>query len=578
MSAKPVDNKSVLDDLVSQLYATTLAPENYDALMEALEALIYEDQAAASGEGLSNHFQTALDILQQMGRRRRRQKREHDAVHNAPNAAYVIDVSGRILAMNDLAKIGYEANTLHLRNLHIEDSVLKRLFLWMENETANWTNVFIEPAMIGAPAQSNCLMARSLMPIEGDVQESIDAPEQHFLLTTVELQFDRVRAERFLIAYDLTKAEMEVAIDLAGGASPGSIAEKRKTSINTVRSQIKSILSKTNTANTPDLVRLLCGFSAGISAITNPAHGSTSSKAASHLKRRSAMTLADGRQLSWLEQGDTNGAPVICIHNMLYGVEWPDAAVEAAARRRIRIISPSRPGFGSSDLAPTVYGDKLLDTVANDIHQLMDHLGIERAIIAGHVMGALYALRFALRHPSRVAALFSISHSVMWRDEWLATRPKRQRLVGYITRDSPHLLPFVLRAGIALIDAGLQRQFIDGLHKDIPADVRALRRSDVYEVVLKGLDHTIQQGGEAFRRDCPLNLTDYSTSALSLEKPFQIIHGDGDKLIPMSNVECFAAMAPGTTIIRVKGAGQYLLFSHWQTVLTAISNAAAEMG
>jgi pimeloyl-ACP methyl ester carboxylesterase/DNA-binding CsgD family transcriptional regulator len=574
MSTTAGAGKSDKDALVSKIYATTLAPENYDALMEAIESFIGDGENEPADSGLDNHFQIALDILNRMGRRRREQEREYAAVHSAPGPAYVIDATGRILTMNDLAKANFRSNAPELRNLKIEKEVLARLLVWMENEAVHDAGIFIEPVMMGAPAQSNCLMVRRLTSADGGDVGNGEGTSQRFFVTTIELHLDPVRAKHFLAAYDLTKAEMDVAVDLTGGASPNDIAEKRSTSINTVRAQVKSVLRKTNTASTPDLVRLLCGFSAGISATINVSRITATPASTSRLKRRSMMTLSDGRQLFWLEQGDLTGAPVICIHNMLYGVEWTDAAVEAAAQRRLRIISPSRPGFGDSDLAPAAHGRELLDTVANDIVQLMDHLDVHKAIIMGHVMGSIYALRFALRYPSRAAALFAVSNAPIWREEWLATLPKRQRIVARITRQAPHLLPFVTRAGIALFDAGFQQQFVDALHKDIPADARALKRRDVYDAVMKGFEHTNHQGGEAFRRDCPLALTDFSSAARALETPFQIIYGDGDELVPVRNIELFADLVPETNLIRVKGAGQYLLFSHWQVVLKELSRVA----
>ena len=43
--------------------------------------------------------------------------------------------------------------------------------------------------------------------------------------------------------------------------------------------------------------------------------------------------------------------------------------------------------------------------LADDLRGLLDHLGIERAVIGGMSQGGMVALRFALKHPDRVAAL-----------------------------------------------------------------------------------------------------------------------------------------------------------------------------
>lgn len=57
--------------------------------------------------------------------------------------------------------------------------------------------------------------------------------------------------------FSLTTAEIEVAVSLRAGLSLTEIAAARRVSIETVRSQIKSILQKTNTRRQGDLILLL---------------------------------------------------------------------------------------------------------------------------------------------------------------------------------------------------------------------------------------------------------------------------------------------------------------------------------
>lgn len=47
--------------------------------------------------------------------------------------------------------------------------------------------------------------------------------------------------------------------------------------------------------------------------------------------------------------------------------------------------------------------------LAGDLVAVLDDRGIEKAVLAGHSMGAATALRFALDHPDRVAALVQIT-------------------------------------------------------------------------------------------------------------------------------------------------------------------------
>src|SRR5512145_1167988 len=65
------------------------------------------------------------------------------------------------------------------------------------------------------------------------------------------------------------------------------------------------------------------------------------------------------------------------------------------------VLSVDLPGHGRSDGAALQSIPALADWLA----ALLDAVGVERATVAGHSMGALAALAFAARHPARAGAL-----------------------------------------------------------------------------------------------------------------------------------------------------------------------------
>ena len=93
--------------------------------------------------------------------------------------------------------------------------------------------------------------------------------------------------------------------------------------------------------------------------------------------------------------------PVVCLH----GITAQHRAFNAAAR----YLGPSRGlvgvdlrGRGDSDKPESGYG---LATHASDVIRVLDHLGLENAVLLGHSMGAFVALKIALASPDRVRAL-----------------------------------------------------------------------------------------------------------------------------------------------------------------------------
>jgi len=93
--------------------------------------------------------------------------------------------------------------------------------------------------------------------------------------------------------------------------------------------------------------------------------------------------------------------PLVCLH----GITAQHRAFNATARH----LGPSHGlvgldlrGRGDSDKPESGYG---LATHASDVVRVLDHLGLEDAVLVGHSMGAFVALRAALSSPERVRAL-----------------------------------------------------------------------------------------------------------------------------------------------------------------------------
>ncbi|HEX6710502.1 MAG TPA: alpha/beta hydrolase [Rubrobacter sp.] len=93
--------------------------------------------------------------------------------------------------------------------------------------------------------------------------------------------------------------------------------------------------------------------------------------------------------------------PVVCLH----GITAQHRAFNAAAR----YLGPTRGlvgvdlrGRGDSDKPDSGYG---LETHADDVVRVLDHLGLESAVLVGHSMGGFVALKTALAYPWRVRAL-----------------------------------------------------------------------------------------------------------------------------------------------------------------------------
>jgi pimeloyl-ACP methyl ester carboxylesterase len=113
---------------------------------------------------------------------------------------------------------------------------------------------------------------------------------------------------------------------------------------------------------------------------------------------RAELTI-DGRRLSYLDFGG-NGRPLLALHGHLdEGLTWAYLARELAPDWRV--IAPDQRGHGDSDRADDYTREGYLaDAVA-----LLDHLGLDKAVVLGHSGMGRTAYQLAARYPDRVLAV-----------------------------------------------------------------------------------------------------------------------------------------------------------------------------
>jgi pimeloyl-ACP methyl ester carboxylesterase len=109
------------------------------------------------------------------------------------------------------------------------------------------------------------------------------------------------------------------------------------------------------------------------------------------------ITTNDGIKLYVEEAGE--GAPVVFVHE--YAGDWRTWEPQMRYFSRMhRCVTYSQRGYPPSDVPadPARYGQ---DRARDDVIAVMDALGIGKAHVVGHSMGALTALHVGIHHPGR---------------------------------------------------------------------------------------------------------------------------------------------------------------------------------
>ncbi len=111
-----------------------------------------------------------------------------------------------------------------------------------------------------------------------------------------------------------------------------------------------------------------------------------------------------GHRIGFDEYGDGE-RPIVLVHGLLMNRRMFERLGPALAERGNRVICVDLLGHGRSD-QPNDLRLYSMPLFAEQVVALLDHLGLEQAVVGGTSLGANVALELAVRHPERVEGLF----------------------------------------------------------------------------------------------------------------------------------------------------------------------------
>ena len=229
------------------------------------------------------------------------------------------------------------------------------------------------------------------------------------------------------------------------------------------------------------------------------------------------------------------GAPtVLCLHG------WPQhwwvwREVIPRLSGSVRLLCPDMRGFGWSGRPADGSFEK--ERVADDALALLDVLGVERAVVAGHDWGGWAAILAALRAPERVSGLLAMSVGHPWQP-----RGRVVRNAWRLWYQVPLATPLV---GEALVWSGAMPLLV--LH-GARRDARGWRPGEV-EAYVDGLD---SRASARLYRHFLVREAAASFRGRRLTVPARLLHGARDPL-----GRAWVRGFPGEVEI-VDGAGHFL--------------------
>jgi|SRR5438067_1943785 len=157
-------------------------------------------------------------------------------------------------------------------------------------------------------------------------------------------------------------------------------------------------------------------------------------------------------ETAWFEIG--RGTPLVLIHGLADDHRlWRKAVPDLALNHRV-ILYDVR-GHGQSTLGDA---DGTLEQLGDDLHRLLDAIGVESASVAGFSLGGTIAMRLAIDHPEQVDVLFPVatssrvgSSAAQWYQDRAAMADADLRpTLDRDTVDAYHISPGELEEGLEI--------------------------------------------------------------------------------------------------------------------------------
>ena len=245
-----------------------------------------------------------------------------------------------------------------------------------------------------------------------------------------------------------------------------------------------------------------------------------------------------------------SGPPLLMIHGTGGGFDQGLMFSEGIIRNGIRVIAPSRFGYLRSSWPVNPSSARQADAFVD----LLDHLKLDKVVVAGGSAGALSAVQFALRRPERTSALILIvpAANVEGHDpnemsapqEWLVRRLMTSDFLFWAAKEimSKQMIGFLLATDPQLL-----------------AHSRPAERRRAYEILDQILP--ISRRWRGMLNDAKLAGHPARVDFTQLRVPLLVLSADDDRFGTAPTARAIARQVPGSRLI-IYPTGGHIFLGH----------------
>ena len=271
----------------------------------------------------------------------------------------------------------------------------------------------------------------------------------------------------------------------------------------------------------------------------------------------------------WIERGEAklyteslgnpSNPPVLLIMGVMASkLWWPEVLCNGLVEAGHFVICYDNRDTGLSTHCPQGQPNYSFGHMADDAAAILDGYGIGKAHIVGVSMGGMLAQEVALRHPARVRTVTLISTSPLG----VKNLPGSTEVYRAHSADGEKVdwtdlaaIAAYVRKDCAMIASTKHPHDAEAIAALIERD---MKRSHDFRSVTNHFMLLADDGGPELK-------------AADIKAPVLAVHGTSDPLFPVEHGEAFAAILPGTRVVRIDGGGHEIHPRDTDQVVAAIA-------
>jgi pimeloyl-ACP methyl ester carboxylesterase len=286
------------------------------------------------------------------------------------------------------------------------------------------------------------------------------------------------------------------------------------------------------------------------------------------------MSLSDGRTLEYANLGDPAGVPLMFLHGTPATGGQAVCVADEAAEAGIRLIAPTRPGYGDSTLSPPS-----LTTTAADLVGLADELGLDRWGVWGTSGGGPFALAVAAVAPERMTVVAVHAGPAVYADvkpEVLGEEDHRalDLVAQGDVEEGMRVMTALGEAELGGLRGLSAEEFSEAMSQMTPPGENWFDRNPAHKAEFQADFRRSIATCDGYARDNLCWLRDWDVDLSVVRTHVRLVYGESDRMAELGHAEWLRARLPSSDLHVVPGGHGDAIFGAVAGTFAAVTASA----